>query len=74
MKPLSWRKLFKPQNKSKGKTGLEHNAAMSNARSFPHTRVSYESKALDDVRANTGLITLRITLTIFRGKSDLKSR
>lgn len=61
MKSLSWRKLLKPQNKSKGKTGLEHNVAMSNARSFPHTMISYESKAPDQVRANAGLIMLGIT-------------
>lgn len=46
---------------------------MSSARPFPHT-LTYESKALDDVRAKAGLIMLGITLMIFRGKLDLKSQ
>ena len=53
--------MFRPQNKAKGKTGLEHDVAVSSARSFPHTLASYESKALDDVRAKAGLTMLGIT-------------
>lgn len=66
--------MFRSQNKSKGKTGLEHDVALCSARSFPHTLTPWESKALDDIRVGAGLIMHGITPRIFKGKLNLKSQ
>lgn len=74
MKPLKLEGMFRSQNKSKGKAGLEHDIAVRRARSFLHTMTPCESKALDDVRAKAGLIMHGIAPRIFKGKLNVTSQ